>query len=84
MELRAFQMKRLLPGLEEFAILLTLSVLFAAISWTMSKPDLALSVLSIPLFITSAIMGMRRCPRYASVTQTVVVETRGDSGKQAA
>lgn len=53
-------MKRLLPGKTEVAILLALAVVAAGIVALTSVPDLALAAMSIPLFITAALMGLRR------------------------
>ena len=72
-------MKRRLPSFEELSILATLSLICTAIVCVMPKADLALAVLAVPLFVTSAVMGMRRCPLYAPVRHEVRVQTRETS-----
>ena len=62
-------MKRLLPGRVELAIFSTLAILLAAIAWSQPKTDLFMALFAIPLFVTCAVLGMRRNPAIAPVRQ---------------
>ena len=60
-------MKKLLPGRVELAIFTTLAILLAAIAWQSRKPDLVMAASAVPLFITCAVLGMRRNTALAPV-----------------
>ena len=62
-------MKNLLPGRIELAVFTTLAILLAAVSWQAPKTDLLMAFFAVPLFITAAVMGMRRNPAFAPVRQ---------------
>lgn len=53
-------MKRLLPGSVELAILTLLATLSTVAAILIGKPDKALFFVTIPLFISCTLMGMRR------------------------
>ncbi len=57
-------MKRLLPSRTELAILTTAAILCAAIAGSSESRDVILSLMAIPLFIVSALMGLRRSPQW--------------------
>ncbi len=59
-------MKSLLPGRTEMAILGTLAVLCTGIVGADAIPtDLMLPLLSMPVFVFAAVMGLRRSPQWA-------------------
>ena len=62
-------MKRLLPGRVELGVLIVLSLLCAAVVAACHHVDLALALVSVPLFITAAVMGMRRSGQWDSRSQ---------------
>jgi hypothetical protein len=64
-------MKRLLPGRTEVAILATLAIICALIVATMEVKDLGLAMLTIPVFVTAGLMGMRRHPLLGSIQPKV-------------
>ncbi len=53
-------MKRLLPGRTEFAILISMAFVCSAVVACSAKFDIALSLVSMPLFLCAALMGMKR------------------------
>lgn len=53
-------MRHLLPCQAEVAIFATMAILCAAIADVGQAPDLGLSLLSIPIFISAAVMGLCR------------------------
>lgn len=53
-------MKRLIPDRVEVAIFATVAILGAAIVSLTTAQDIGLSVMSVPIFIAAALMGMRR------------------------
>jgi hypothetical protein len=59
-------MKSLLPSRTELAIFGTIAVLCTGIVGIGSIPqDLMLPLLSIPVFVIAAVMGLRRSPQWA-------------------
>jgi hypothetical protein len=63
-------MKSLLPDRVELAVLSALALLCALVAGRSSQADLWLAALSVPLFITAAVMGLRRNWRLAEARQT--------------
>jgi hypothetical protein len=62
----AFVMKKMLPSRTELAILGCLAVLCTGIIGINKIPqDLMLPLLSIPVFVIAAVMGLRRSPQWA-------------------
>ena len=53
-------MKRLLPGRVELGILFTLALVATLAASLMSRADVALFLVSMPLFFVAALMGLRR------------------------
>lgn len=53
-------MKRLLPGRVELAVLTALALLCTLIAGLFEQRDAALALAAVPLFITAAVMGLRR------------------------
>ena len=64
-------MKHLLPGKTELMIFLTMAVLCTGVVALTPKLDLGLAMLSVPVFIASAVMGLRRNWKLAEVTEEV-------------
>ena len=59
-------MRHLLPRRKELGIFAVIAVLCAAIVLRSGAHDLGLSLLSIPIFISAAMMGMRRHERLSA------------------
>ena len=53
-------MKRLLPGRAELAVLITMAFICTLVAAFSAKLDIALALMSMPLFLCGALMGMRR------------------------
>jgi hypothetical protein len=53
-------MKRLLPGRVELGVLVVLAVLATLAASLMSRADVALFLVSMPLFFVATLMGLRR------------------------
>ena len=68
-------MKRLLPNRSELAIFATLALLCAALvhSFGDTSRDLRLAILAFPIFLVSAIMGLRR--NWAAVARRELEQT---------
>ena len=68
-------MKRLLPGRKELAVFAMLAVVFAVIVslCEVSQHDVWLAVLTVPLFIFAAVLGLRRSPQWQTVEEETVM-----------
>jgi hypothetical protein len=57
-------MRRLLPSWTELAIIITLAIIGAGVvaTFQLSHRDLGLAALAAPVFVLSAVMGLRRSP----------------------
>ncbi len=64
-------MKQLLPDRVELSILAVMALLCAGVVSEGVNPDYLLAVLAIPLFITSAVMGLRRNWRLTEAPESV-------------
>lgn len=53
-------MKRLLPGRVELSVLLALALVATLAASLMSRADVALFLVSMPLFFVATLMGLRR------------------------
>lgn len=53
-------MKRLLPGRVELGVLVTLALLATLAASLMTRADVALFLVSMPLFFVATLMGLRR------------------------
>lgn len=64
-------MRRLLPSWTELAIILTLAIVGAGVvaTFKLSHRDLGLAALAAPVFIVSAVMGLRRSPAWQGPAQ---------------
>ncbi len=62
-------MRRLLPSKVETAIFAALAVICALIVMSGGAPDVRLALLSMPVFIAAAIMGMRRNQRLVRIAE---------------
>jgi hypothetical protein len=75
-------MKRFIPSPVEIAIFVTMAVICAAAVGQLNAAshDLAMSVLAMPIFFVSAVLGLRRSPvwRAAEERETPVVPTRDE------
>ena len=69
-------MKNLLPDRVELSVLAAMAVVCASAVQTGPKADLWLAVLSIPLFITAAVMGLRRNWRIADAREAVTKQVQ--------
>jgi hypothetical protein len=58
-------MKRLLPGRVELGVLLTLALVATLAASLMSRADVALFLVSMPLFFVATLMGLRRSGQLA-------------------
>jgi hypothetical protein len=72
-------LKQLLPSGTELAILGTMAFLCAGmVDQQLSVPqDLMLSLMALPLFVTAAVMGLRRSPQWADEPSQVTPTTPG-------
>lgn len=59
-------MKRILPGRVEVLIFAAAAVVGAGVVSQAQSQDLVLSVMSIPLFLTAAVVGMIKSGRYTT------------------
>lgn len=59
-------MRRLLPSWTELAIIMTLAIIGAGVvaTFQLGHRDLGLAALAVPVFIVSAVMGLRRSPAW--------------------
>jgi len=64
-------MTRLLPGKSLLAVFAVVAILCAVFVSQFNKIDLGLSAMSIPLFIFSALLGMRRNSELANLRQSM-------------
>ena len=60
-------MKNRLPGRQEAFVFIVLSLICAAIVQVSGKYDVGLAVLSAPLFLVAALMGLRRASSPGSI-----------------
>ena len=67
-------MRRLLPDRTELAVFAVLALVCATIVTQTGIQDLGLSLMSIPLFVFSAILGMKRSGQWDHVQQKPVAE----------
>ena len=63
-------MKRLLPDRTQLAIFAALAVVCAGVVSSTSARDIGLSLMSIPLFVACAILGMRRSGQWGDLGKT--------------
>jgi hypothetical protein len=68
-------MKRLLPSRTELAFFAALAIVAAGvieglISGGTLPRDLMMALLALPVFVTAAVMGLRRSPQWAPVEET--------------
>lgn len=64
--------RKLLPRKTEFAVLAVLSLILAAMVWSVGTIDTLLLVITVPLFISCALLGMHRSGRLIPLRQEVV------------
>lgn len=69
-------MKHLLPDRVELTVLTVMAVVCALVAGSAPQADLWLAVLSVPLFIAAAVMGLRRNWRTADARR-VISDRRG-------
>ena len=62
-------MKHLLPGKVELMIFVSLAVLCTGVVAATPQVDIALALLSVPVFITCAVMGLHRNWKLAEVRE---------------
>jgi hypothetical protein len=68
---KAVVMKNLLPGKNELVIFSVMALLCTAMVAISPKFDLGLAALSIPIFISAAVMGLRRNWRLAEIREQI-------------
>lgn len=68
-------MRRLLPDRVELAVFAVLALICATIVLQTGIRDLGLSLMSIPVFVVSAIMGMKRSGQWDHIQQKPVAQT---------
>jgi uncharacterized membrane protein len=64
-------MKRLLPNRTELLILAAMAVGCALVASVTFKPEIALSVGAMPLFVASCLLGMRRNGQLSRRDETI-------------
>jgi hypothetical protein len=69
-------MKHLIPGKTEVMIFFAMAVLCTGIVAAAPKLDVALAFLSVPLFITCAVMGLQRNWKLAEVREEATASSR--------
>jgi Ni/Fe-hydrogenase subunit HybB-like protein len=71
------RMKRVLPRWQELAIFAVLAMVCAGIVslCEVTQHDVWMAVLTVPLFITAAVMGLRRSPQWQPVDSSPSVES---------
>jgi hypothetical protein len=69
-------MKHLIPGTTEVMVFFAMAVLCTGIVAAAPKLDVALAFLSVPLFITCAVMGLHRNWKLAEVREEATAVSR--------
>ena len=77
-------MKHLLPGKTELMIFLTLAILCTGIVAISPKMDLGMAGLAVPIFISSAVMGLRRNWKLAEVREEAITRAESVAAKEIA
>ena len=85
-------MKRLLPSRTELAFFAALAIVAAGVIESLinnagngHQRDLMLAGLALPVFVTAAVMGLRRSPQWARVEEVVQQQRdRSEAGENSA
>jgi hypothetical protein len=67
-------MKRYLPGRVELAMLATMALVCSVVAAMMDSRDVALALLTFPVFLTASILGLRKNWRFQDMARESAVD----------
>jgi hypothetical protein len=76
-------MKKVIPGRVELSVLFVLAMICTAVVACCSAVDVAMAGMSVPLFLTGALLGLRKNAKLQALRVPVAVEVTSEQSELA-